>query len=215
MAKITGPFLALGASGTIAQTLTASKWKGRPYIRQRVVPANPDTASQQSTRNVFRAASAMWKQMETLLVAPWDSNAQGQVKTGRNVFIGDYVQNLRGDADYTDLNMSPGSKGGLAPTALSLTPISAGMNYTITAPSTPTGWTLQAAIITAIADQDPALVPATGFATIEDTTPPFDTGFVGLSASTAYAFSAWLRWLKPDGQIAYGASITDLATTLA
>lgn len=43
--------MSLDASGTLAQTLTASKWKGRNYIRQRIIPANPDTAGQQTVRS--------------------------------------------------------------------------------------------------------------------------------------------------------------------
>jgi hypothetical protein len=50
MTKVNGPFMSLSASGTFADTLTASIWKGRPYIRQRVIPSNPRTDEQQQTR---------------------------------------------------------------------------------------------------------------------------------------------------------------------
>ena len=49
MAKVTGGLLSLSSSGSIADTLTFSKWKGRPYVRQRVVPANPQSTAQQTT----------------------------------------------------------------------------------------------------------------------------------------------------------------------
>lgn len=52
-AKVTGPFMSLDASGTLANTLTASKWKGRPYMRQRVVPANPETTGQKGVRSIL------------------------------------------------------------------------------------------------------------------------------------------------------------------
>jgi len=42
--------MSLAASGTFADTLTASIWKGRPYMRQRVIPANPRTDLQQQPR---------------------------------------------------------------------------------------------------------------------------------------------------------------------
>lgn len=53
MAKVNGPFMSLDASGTLADTLTASKWKGRNYMRQRVIPANPKTAGQLAVRSIL------------------------------------------------------------------------------------------------------------------------------------------------------------------
>lgn len=63
MAKVSAPFLSLDASGTVASTLTASKWKGRNYMRLRVIPSNPETADQKTVRSVLgtlaKAASAV------------------------------------------------------------------------------------------------------------------------------------------------------------
>lgn len=53
MAKITGPFHSDDASGTFGKILTASKWKGRAYMRMRVIPANPKTAGQKSVRSIL------------------------------------------------------------------------------------------------------------------------------------------------------------------
>jgi len=53
MAKVSAPFLSLDASGTVASTLTASKWKGRNYMRLRIIPANPQTSAQQVVRSVL------------------------------------------------------------------------------------------------------------------------------------------------------------------
>lgn len=50
MAKVNGPFMSLSASGTFGNILTASIWKGRPYMRQRVDPSNPSTADQITAR---------------------------------------------------------------------------------------------------------------------------------------------------------------------
>jgi len=50
MAKVTGPLMSLDASGTVAKTTTFSKWKGRNYVRQRVIPHNPQSAGQQLSR---------------------------------------------------------------------------------------------------------------------------------------------------------------------
>lgn len=53
MSKVSAPFLSLDASGTVASTLTASKWKGRNYMRLRIIPANPQTSGQQTVRSVL------------------------------------------------------------------------------------------------------------------------------------------------------------------
>lgn len=53
MAKVSAPFLSLDASGTVASTLTASKWKGRNYMRLRIIPANPRTSGQQDVRSIL------------------------------------------------------------------------------------------------------------------------------------------------------------------
>lgn len=53
MAKVTGPLMSLDASGTVAETITFSKWKGRNYVRQRVIPSNPQTADQLEGRSIL------------------------------------------------------------------------------------------------------------------------------------------------------------------
>jgi len=53
MARLTGPFMSLSASGTLAKTLTASIWKGQPYMRLRVIPINRNSAGQKTVRSVM------------------------------------------------------------------------------------------------------------------------------------------------------------------
>lgn len=53
MPKLTGPFMSLSASGTLGKTLTASIWKGQPYMRLRVIPINRNTAGQQAVRSIL------------------------------------------------------------------------------------------------------------------------------------------------------------------
>jgi len=45
--------MSLDASGTVASTLTASKWKGRNYMRLRIIPSNPSTSFQIAVRLVL------------------------------------------------------------------------------------------------------------------------------------------------------------------
>ena len=55
MAKVTGPLMSLDASGTVGNTTTFSKWKGRNYVRLRVTPQNPKTEDQATARTYMGA----------------------------------------------------------------------------------------------------------------------------------------------------------------
>lgn len=63
--KVTGAFMSLDASGTFGGLLTASKWKGQPYIRQRVTPSNPNSAGQIAQRLIFGGISKACKAVLT------------------------------------------------------------------------------------------------------------------------------------------------------
>lgn len=61
MAKVTGPFLSLGARGTLGGALTASNWKGINTMRLKGNPSNPRTLSQMAGRAFFAAAGKISK----------------------------------------------------------------------------------------------------------------------------------------------------------
>lgn len=203
MAKVTAPLLSFGASGSLAKTIVMSKWKGRPYARQHVIPANPKSVAQLLTRNAFASAAAIWKIMGPLGRSPWDRFAVGQVLTGRNAFQGRYVSENRGEVDLLSWNMSPGAKGGTPPVSVVLS--SPGVNdilATFTTPTPPTGWTVTSTVAMAIRDQD----PQTGvlFTTVEDE----DIGGLlpllpSLTTAVLYVVGGWIQWAKPDGSVAY------------
>lgn len=68
MAKVSGPLFSLEASGSYGGALTFAKWKGRQYCRQLVIPANPNSADQETARNRLRAGGAIqsWINTSTL-----------------------------------------------------------------------------------------------------------------------------------------------------
>jgi len=66
MARVKGPLFSLEASGSVAETIVYSKWKGRQYVRQHTIPLNPQSALQINVRTAM-----------TLLVAYWQTLAQG------------------------------------------------------------------------------------------------------------------------------------------
>ena len=208
MAKVTAPLLSFGASGTIAKVQTYASWRGVPYARRHVVPANPKTTAQVLTRDIFTALTVRWKTGGPLLRAPWDRFAVGQKFLGSNSYIGKNINLTRGDADMDNYIGSPGAKGGLAPSTLVLTTVAAGgIEAVVTAPAPPTGWTLTSAIATFLVDQTPEFVVTDVVAEGEDLAAPFSIDVVGL-LTVEYNVQAWLKWLKPDASIAYGASIS-------
>lgn len=214
MAKVTGPLLSIGARGSIAATQVYSSWKGIDYVRQYVIPANPNTAAQQTTRGVFKEASDLWLRAPTLIRAPWDRNAVGRPYTGRNKFIGSYIGALRGDADMADLIMSPGAKGGPAALAVVATGGTLEITVDITEPALPTGWTITQAVAAVIEDGAPGSLTDLNFTVAVDVATPFSISLTGLTAATTYAAGGWIEWLKPDGSTAYSVSVVALEATL-
>lgn len=212
MAKPTAPLLSFGASGAIAKSMVFSKWKGRPYVRRHVIPANPQTTAQTGTRTRFTVANNIWKVAPALFIAPWTRFATGQVLTDRNAFIGHYVHDLKVAADMSTMVFSPGAKGGLPALSIILTPGDTTINVAVTNPDEPTDWTLASAIAAAIPNEDPTDTVLYNMVAAEDAVTQNDIDLDGLTNLQEYVVGCWLKWTKPDGTVAYGASINDTAT---
>lgn len=209
MAKITGPLLSLGASGTIAKTITYSKWRGVDYVRQRVVPENPNTAAQALTRNAFSWLVEAWKLAPTLLVTPWDTHALGRAFTGRNAFIGQNVAVLRPETDLLLLIGSPGARGGLPPNTFTAADGTGKITCTFDPPAVPTGWTLDAAQAACFPDGSPQAALSGVWIAAEETSTPWTTVDLPGTAADTYQCVGWLEWTKPDGRVAYSVSLGD------
>lgn len=218
MAKVTAPLLSFGAAGQIGKAQVYAAWRGIAYARQLVTPRNPNTTGQQSTRNVFTSVSGLWKNLGSLARAPWTRFVVGRPLTARNAIIGQNVKAMRGQPDRTDFIASPGAFGGPAPTNVAAAPgASAGeIDVTITSPSAPTGWTLTAAIAFAMQDGDPSTIVPLPLGEAEDLAPVVDGDttitLTGLESGQLHVAFGWLEWAKPDGSVAYGASLSDTAT---
>lgn len=211
MAKTTAPILSFGAAGQIAKTQVYARWRGIPYARRYIVPANPNTSAQVQTRSVFSWCQQVWKLMGANAQAPWTSYATGKPLTNRNAFTKFNVQALRSGTDLTAFIGSPGAGGGPPLAAFSATGGSGSISTTVTVPDTPTGWTLAKVAAVAIVNDDPHT--STSYATTyaEATSTPWEPAFSGLAAD-AYIVSAWTVWTKPDGTTAYGPSLDHAAT---
>ena len=212
MARTTGPLFSLTARGTIADTLTYSAWRGIPYVRSRVIPANPQSVAQTEVRNIFAFLSETWKRAPTLFQAPWTAFATGQPFTNRNELIKRNIQALQGDADMNDFVWSPGALGGPAPLTLVVTPGVDTLTCVVTAPTPPTGWTLQAAVAAAMFDGDAESLPFRSITAGEDVSSPFSILLTGLVDVGVHQVGAWLRWVRPDLSIAYSSALSDQST---
>jgi hypothetical protein len=87
MVKVSGPMFSLEASGTLADTATFAKWKGRPYVRSRVVPSNPKSAGQTGMRSMFRYLSQIWKSIGASPKATWALRAAAKAVSPFNEFV--------------------------------------------------------------------------------------------------------------------------------
>lgn len=97
MALSNGPLFSLSASGKLANTLVFSRWKGRPYVRELVTPANPQSAAQVAIRAMMRFLAQYWASMTTGQQASWEDLADAQSISAFNAFT---QYNLREWRDF-------------------------------------------------------------------------------------------------------------------
>ncbi len=212
MAKLTGALFSLSASGTIADTITYGDWKGIQYARTRVIPANPKSSSQSQTRDVFRLLGDYYKFAPGIAREPWVAAVLGVPMTAQNLVLSKNIGLLRTETDLDLMVYSPGARGGIPPSAITVTPGSGTLTVGVTAPSAPTGWTITAAQGVAMLDQDPHDPIAATPRAVEDTSSPYSLAFTGLTASVPYQLAAWLKWLTPSGEAAYSVALRDQGT---
>lgn len=217
MAKVSGPLLSMRSSGTIGKTLVFGSWRGIGYARGHVVPSNPRTSGQVSTRQALTFCTGLWKLMTSTAIGPWNTYATGQRFTGFNAFQSFNIPMLREATSLADLIGSPGAKSG--PAAASMTfatgAASGEVKVDYTAPSSPTGWTLVSIQALVTTELDPS-TDLPSFATSGEQAAPTLTLTVGsLTPGEDYAMSAWLKWTTDQGKTAYSVSQTDIVTAHA
>lgn len=92
MVKLYGPMFSLGASGTLADAVTYSSWKGRSYARERVIPSNPQSGAQVGRRAMFRFLSQAWDAIATIDKASWQDLADQIVASRFNGYLKDNME---------------------------------------------------------------------------------------------------------------------------
>ncbi len=87
MVKLQGPCLSLEASGQLGGAIVFSKWKGRPYARALVKPANPKSGGQVGVRAMFKFLSQNWAALSSGLKASWETRADQTVISPFNAYM--------------------------------------------------------------------------------------------------------------------------------
>jgi hypothetical protein len=212
MAKVQGPLLSMGGGGQIGKSQVYSNWKGRPYVRRYVIPANPQSTEQTKTRKVFTLLNDMWRLAPGPMQTPWTAFASGKVLTNRNAFLSKNTSFLRpkGGAALDTLigmTLSPGAKGGLVGAPVITAPAA---NIVFTAPQLdplPSGWSIVGMTAVAMIDIDPQ-TDTPSLILIDQPDPPAGTDpwIATITAPGAgdYAAGAWFVFQR-------SASVTDLA----
>ena len=212
MAKTTAPLLSFSAGGQIAKTQVYSTWKGRPYVRRYVVPANPQTAAQTLTRSTFAFLNALWKFYPAAATTAWALYADGFRITDRNAFLKANVSPLRAAADLDAMVISPAAKSGFMASAMVITPTTGQLSVAVTPPEIPAGWAIVKCHGLAIPQQDPNTGSDYSLGYASDDTDPYTVVITGLVNATVYVVGVWFEFTRPDGSSAFGQSLQDTGT---
>ena len=215
MAKVQGPLLSMGGQGQIGKSMVFGNWKGIQYARRYVIPANPNTTGQQLTRSVFRAADQQWKYLGQLARAPWTAAVKGRPMVARNLLMKEEIPVIRDEADISNWVFSPGNLGGIAPSDVTVAngASSGEIDVTVTAPTPPVGWSVESVIAAAILQRAPDDLPDEQDIEGSGSTSGTAITLTGLTAATEYVVGGWIKWMRDDGLVVYGRSITQTITT--
>lgn len=215
MSKVTAPLLSFGAAGQVAKTQVYASWKGVPYVRRYVIPANPQSTEQTKTRNSFAWLQNVYQLSPQDFRAAWDAFASGRPLTGRNAWTSKNNPILRPITDLTGMIGSPGAKGGLS-AAVALTNTATTITATITTPAVlPSGWTIVKGVAIAIKNQNPQSATDYEIFSATDATDPYAPVITGLTTATEYAVAAWLVYQRSAlaTDLAYGPATVAMETT--
>lgn len=117
MVKVHGPMFSLKASGTLADTVTFTSWKGRNVVRERVIPSNPKTGPQTGMRMMMKFLSQIWDGLTTANKATWEDLADATVISEFNAFTSFSMKRWRSfKSPSKETPASESGEGGDAPT---------------------------------------------------------------------------------------------------
>jgi len=140
MVRVQAPAMSLDASGSLAGAIVFSKWKGRPYVRELVIPANPKSGGQVGIRAMLRFLSQDWTNISSADKSTWSDLAKAAVISNFNAYIGKNVYRWR---DFLGPSKTAScAESGTSPTLGTLTAVAGVRSITVTQPITTAadGW---------------------------------------------------------------------------
>lgn len=109
MAKVTAPLFSFGARGKLGDALVYFPWKGIHAVRTYAIPANPNSAAQQTQRGFMTNAVANWHNDGLILLdtVAWDRHAATRPSSmsGFNSYVKDHVD-LQVAGDTPDMGFN-------------------------------------------------------------------------------------------------------------
>lgn len=94
MAKTKAPLLSLGASNSLADTLTFTRKRGVKSVQRKPIPTYRRTLLQVYQRWDYQDGISYWKTLSDAQKAVWESNARPYHMTGFAYFMRDYLTDL-------------------------------------------------------------------------------------------------------------------------
>lgn len=90
---VTGPLFSLSASGQLGKSLVYSEWNGRKYVREYVIPNNPNSISQFFQRQFFAGLSKWWSKATVANRATWQALADAGEYSTFNAYCSTNLDN--------------------------------------------------------------------------------------------------------------------------
>ncbi len=132
MALTKAPLFSLGASGTIADAITFSRWKGRSYVRETVTPANPRTGLQVGMRAMLKFVTQAYGALSNTIKGHWKTIAKKTNITPLNADVKTNQVRARQNNGYQEDPTFPAGAAEAAPGAPAATGVPKAINVTWT-----------------------------------------------------------------------------------
>lgn len=87
MAKVKTPLLSFSASGSVADSITFSSWKGINVVKRHFTPSNPQTVLQENVRKAMALSIAKYQELPQAQKDAYDVGAEGQKYSGANLAV--------------------------------------------------------------------------------------------------------------------------------
>jgi hypothetical protein len=124
LARTSGPLLGLGASGTLADKLTSSSWKGRNYTKIKGNPKAIQTTQATSAKCLFGFLGGLgWSSLTSAQQAMWAAIANKKNTSPINEFIREGMSHILSPGGPTQ---EPGQTAGGVPPSPIFTPNAVG-----------------------------------------------------------------------------------------